>query len=284
MDGFFALSKIGWTLVQPDHLLVALLLLSAVLISFGRRSGHRMLWLTLIPLVAITLFPLGNALLRPLETRFAQPEMPEHIGGIIVLGGGEITEQSLRWQQPQFNASGDRILAMLPLMKRYPEAPVIFSGGSGSLLRPEYRGGDVVAQWLESIGEAERVMIERYSRNTHENARESRRLLHQPPNTPWLLVTSAYHMPRAVGVFRHQGWPVVPWPVDYFSGEDRYRPALWKNLRDFSIACREWLGLGVYYLTGKTDQWFPAPLSVPRENNERADNRTSTAARTGTAD
>jgi len=284
MDSFFALSKIGWTLVQPDHLLVLLLLLSAVLITFGRRSGRWLLWLTLIPLVTITLFPVGNVLLRPLETRFLQPELPAEIGGIIVLGGGEITEQSLRWQQPQFNASADRVMAMLPLMQRYPQAPVIFSGGSGSLLRPEYRGGDVVAQWLTSIGQAERVMIERHSRNTHENARESRRLLHTPPQAPWLLVTSAYHMPRAVGVFRHQQWPVIPWPVDYFSGEDRYRPALWKNLRDFSVACREWLGLGVYYLTGKTGQWFPAPLEGLRENNERTDHRTTTTARIGPAD
>ena len=283
MDSFFTLSKVGWAFAQPDHLLVTLLLLATILVSLGRRSGHRLLWVTVLTLVAITLFPLGNGLLRPLETRFPQPNLSGvEPAGIIVLGGGEIAEQSIRWQQPQFNASGDRIMAMLSLMKRYPDLPVIFSGGSGSLMRPEYRGGDVVQQWLQGIDLSQRVSIERMSRNTHENARESRRLLPEPPERPWLLVTSAYHMPRAVGVFRHQHWPVIPYPVDYFSGEDRYRPTLWKNLRDFSIACREWLGLGVYYLTGKTGQWFPAP-GVPRENNERTDHRTSTTARVGAA-
>lgn len=284
MDSFFALSKLGWTLVQPDHLLVILLVLAILLTSFRWRGGLTLLWLSALLLVTVTLFPVGNWLLRPLETRFAQPEPVQDIGGIIVLGGGEIAEQSVRWQQPQFNAAGDRVLAMLPLMKRYPDVPVIFSGGSGSLLRPEFRGGDVVQQWLRSVGMAERVQIERNSRNTHENARESRKLLLSTPEKPWLLVTSAYHMPRSVGVFRQHGWPVIAWPVDYYSGEDRYRPILWKNLRDLSIASREWLGLAVYFLTGKTSQWFPAPLTVPREQYEATDNRTSSLPGTGPAD
>ena len=271
MDGFFSLSKIGWTLIQPDHLLVILLGLATLLISFRIRSGVRLLWITVLLLITITLFPVGNWLLRPLETRFEQPELTEDIGGIIVLGGGEIAEQSVLWQQPQFNSAADRILAMLPLMKRYPELPVIFSGGSGSLLRPEYRGGDVVQQWLQTLGLGQRVMIERNSRNTYENALESRQLLKVSPQKPWLLVTSAYHMPRSVGVFRHQGWPVIAYPVDYYSGEDRYRPAMWKNLRDLSIACREWLGLTVYYLTGKIGQWFPAP-ETDKGQHETTDN------------
>ena len=81
------------------------------------------------------------------------------------------------------------------------------------------------------------------------------------PEGQWLLVTSAFHMPRSVGIYRKQGWNVIPYPVDHYSTTEiglKLDPKLWRNLRDLNTAMREWIGLVVYYLTGKTDQLLPS--------------------------
>lgn len=260
MDSFFTLSKIGWTLLQPDHLLLLLLILATLLISFRVRLGVKLLWLVVICLSIVAVMPVGKYLLMPLETRFSRPaELPQQIGGIIVLGGAELAEQSEIWQQAQFNSAAERVMELVPLLRHYPDVPVIYSGGSGSLLKPEYRGADTAQQWLQRAGLSERIMLERESRNTWQNARESLYLLNETPQQPWLLVTSAYHMPRAMGVFRAHQWPVIAWPVDYNSSQLEYRPGLWANLRDLVMATREWVGLAVYHMTAKTEQWFPGP-------------------------
>lgn len=264
MDGFFNLSKLFWFLARPDHLPVWLLLCALLGLWVGRRRlAALLLGLDALYLLAFTLLPLGDALLMPLETRFAH-QLPQQVEGILVLGGGELAEESAYWQQVQFNHSGER-LALIPLLaRRYPQAKIVFSGGSGSVLRPGFRGGDVAQAYFDGLGLGARLLIERDSRNTWENARNTIDALGGVPEGNWLLVTSAYHMPRAMGVFRHQGWALIPCPVDYHALSRygaRLDPGLWENLRDVQIALREWVGLAVYYLTDKTDQLFPQPAT-----------------------
>ncbi|WP_372599759.1 YdcF family protein [Amphritea sp.] len=260
MDLFFLLSKGFWVLANPGNFLILILVIS--LLTGWRKVSS----LVAFCLLFITFYPAGDLLLQPLEKRFSPPEiLPEKIAGIIVLGGAEEAELSVIWKQPQFNMAAERDMAILPLLQQYPDVPVILSGGSGSVRKPEFRGADVIHGWLQSQQLDKRVIFERDSRNTFENSIYSQGVLPQGSdfNDPrgWLLVTSAFHMPRSVGIFRTQGWNVIPYPVDYYSrpaGLDSWRADLGRNLYELSIGVREWIGLGAYYVTDKTDALFPS--------------------------
>lgn len=259
-DLFFYLSKALWFVISPDHFLWLVTLFA--LIFCRRRIGFLLLLLAVVGQGVMAFYPLGNLLLRPLEQRFVQPtELPGNLAGIIVLGGGENAEESYLHQQPQFNEGAERLMVLPALMQQYPDLPVIFTGGSGAVLQQAFKGGDVVQQWLQEQGLEDRVLIERQSRNTRENAILSGDLVPDQSTGPWLLVTSAFHMPRSVGVFQKAGWQVVAYPVDYRSTSDRIRPLMNQNMADLNTAVREWVGLLAYYLSGYTDTFFPAPVT-----------------------
>lgn len=265
MPSFFSLSKIFWFFAAPDHLMVFMLLFALFCIWVGwRRIGGGLLAINLLLWLALIFMPLGDLLLRPLESRFAQPDLRTlKIEGIIVLGGGELAEESALWGVPQFNAAAERVMVIPVLARQFPEAKIIFTGGSGSALRQDYKGADVVASYAAQLGISDRLILESNSRNTYENALFSAKLLGNVPEGNWLLVTSAFHMPRSIGIFRHQGWKVAPYPVDYYSltaDGVRLDPKLWQNLRDLHTAVREWIGLAVYYYTDKTSELLPGPV------------------------
>ncbi|WP_271272891.1 YdcF family protein [Aliamphritea hakodatensis] len=260
MDTFFNLSKIFWALANPGNFIVLLLVVSMLF------SWKKITFLTVLSLIVLTVYPVGNLLLQPLENRFSQPgKIPDNIAGVIVLGGGENAELSSIWGQPQFSEGADRVMTLPGMLKRFPDKPIIFTGGSSSVLKPEYRGADTVKAWLEEFSLSENIIYERQSRNTYENALYSGQVLPQASSIDqgdgWLLVTSAFHMPRSVGIYRQQGWKVIPYPVDYYSQPfefDSVRFDLADNLGNLGTAVREWIGLLAYYATGKTEEWFPA--------------------------
>lgn len=259
-NALFLLSKTLWLLLQPDNLLVLLLLIGVLGLWLRRRGARLLLTLLAMPATLLMLLPVGDLLLQPLENRFPRAPLPERIAGILVLGGSEDAELSDRWGQPQFNMAAERLMLLPALMQRYPDARVVVSGGSSSVLHPEYRGADVARAWLESLPlDTGSIIFERDARNTWENARESAARLGGVPAEPWLLVTSAFHMPRSVGIFRQLGWQVIPYPVDYYGTGGRYRPQFALNLRDLVTGVREWTGLLIYHLLGRTDALYPAP-------------------------
>ena len=150
------------------------------------------------------------------------------------------------------------------MARRYPDARLVFTGGSANVKQDgldEARG--VRDLWL-SLGVPEaRMMFEDKSRNTFENATMTRDLVHPKPGEVWLLVTSAGHMPRSMGIFRRIGWPLVAYPVDYRTfGDARDYKISWNALdalKRLESGLHEWVGLVAYRLSGKTDTLFPAP-------------------------
>jgi uncharacterized SAM-binding protein YcdF (DUF218 family) len=110
-----------------------------------------------------------------------------------------------------------------------------------------------------------RVRFEREARNTHENAVYTKRLADPQPGETWLLVTSAMHMPRTVGVFRAAGWNAIPFPVDFTTkqkfGLFYFGLPLSNRLSGIDAAAHEWIGLFVYRLLGYTDSILPGPGS-----------------------
>lgn len=260
---FFVLSKLAWAILSPLMVLNLLLVLGTVFLLFGyRKVALRFLFPALLFSLSLIIFPLGDWLLYPLEARISQPEqLPENIDGIIVLGGGEDIKTTISWQQPQVGQASDRYFGAALLAKQYPDSPIIFTGGN-NLLR--FDAGTTPAELshelLTMVGvEEKRLIIESQSRNTYENFQRLKTVIPKR-NGQYLLVTSAYHMPRSVGIAEQQGISVVPYPVDYRSqtGESRQMDfALFEQFEKLEPAWREWVGLTAYFITGKTSQWFP---------------------------
>ncbi len=260
---FFSASKLLWLLLAPAQLLLLLLLLAWLLLLFGRRRrGLQLLTLVLGFLLLLTWFPLGDALLYPLESRYrTNPPLPERVDGIVVLGGSVLPELGAYWQQVELNDAAERLTRFIELARRYPQARLVFSGGNASLTnRQRPAEADQVRPLFERAGLGERMVYEDRSRNTHENAVYTRQLVRPQPGEQWLLVTTAFHMPRAMGVFCRQGWPLLPYPVDHRSMPEqllRPRPNLLAHLDNLQAAVHEWLGLIAYRLGGRTAELLP---------------------------
>ena len=260
---FFFLSKILWALLSPGTLILLMLMAgTALLFLHQTKVAKLLLGAAGLLLVLITLLPVGGWLATPLEKRFpANPELPRTVDGIILLGGAIDPLTTYIWDQPEFGAAADRYFGFIEMANRYPRAKLIFTGGAGTLLDQEYKEADVALYFLESMGiRKSRLEIERDSRNTYENAINSKALMNPQPGETWLLVTSATHMPRSVGVFCQQNWPVIPYPVDHETTPGRqWQPSFDPvgNLEDINTFAREWAGLLVYYITGKTSALFP---------------------------
>jgi uncharacterized SAM-binding protein YcdF (DUF218 family) len=215
--------------------------------------------------LSICLFTSVSAvLLRPLEDRFARPALADVPTGIIVLGGSTDEAISASRDQVTLDGAAERVTEAVALSRRFPNARLVFSGGSGRLEAAPLTESDVTRRlWTELGVPADRMTFEDRSRDTWENANFTKALLQPKPGETWLLVTSAAHMPRAVGIFRRIDFPIVPWPVDYRTAGT---PGDFKGLRrasdsgrDLAIASHEWIGLVAYWVAGKTSALFPAP-------------------------
>lgn len=257
----FVVMKVLEMLLSPLELMLIALALALLLFRLGRgRLACRLVAACVAVQVLLAVLPWSDWLLLPLENRFPPPPMPERVDGIIVLGGVVDPEMSAARGQPSLNAAAERLTAMMELSRRYPEARVIFSGGSGSITRQELKEAPITRALLASIGaDVDRVVFEGQSRNTRENAIFSRPLANPQPGETWLLVTSALHMPRAVGVFRAVSWPVTPYPVDYLTGGERSGPAfkVGAGVSNLRTALHEWGGMAYYRWRGWSDSWYP---------------------------
>ena len=264
---FYLLSKIFWVVAQPLSIAALLVLLGLILVAFRRRrlglvSGGA----GLLVLVLAGFTSLGFLLIQPLENRFVRPaEMPERVDTIIVLGGSTLARVSTVRGLAELNEGGDRLVEAAILARRYPEARVVFSGGAG-LLEPGAESESVTAErLLLALGVApDRLVLEGESRNTDENAGLTAELLGEDRGNV-VLITSAFHMPRSMGLFRRVGIEALPWPTDYrSSGEEGFGIDIANpvhNLNTASVATKEWIGLLAYHWTGRIDTLFPAQIS-----------------------
>jgi uncharacterized SAM-binding protein YcdF (DUF218 family) len=262
---FFVASKVLWIFASPIDLLIFAALLG-LLFSFGRpaHAGRLVAIVALLMLLSIATTPIGLLLAAPLEDRFPQPPpcMPPPYG-IIILGGA-VNEYVSRARGQTVFGEGERVVQAAILARRYPNARLVFSGGNGSIVGSVSTEGLEARKLLNELGvDPARVTLEDRSRNTDENARFTAAMVHPAASQRWLLVTSAHHMPRAMGLFEKNSFDVIAYPVAYRTlgpgqslGRD-FDPA--RNLRTFEIAAKEWIGLAVYRMTGRIDHLFPGP-------------------------
>ncbi len=263
---FFPLSKILGFFAIPSNLVVSIGILGLLLLPTRfARAGRALAFASLIVLAILGLSPVGNALIIPLEERFPRWDATRGApDGIIVLGGAISPDVSSARDEVALNEAAERLTVAAELARRYPDARIVFSGGSGALIYDEGAEAPLALRLLESLGiPRARITLEDRSRNTVENAVLSKAIAQPKPGERWLLVTSAHHLPRAVGVFRKAGFPVEAYPVDWRTrgAEDALRPfaSVGDGLRRSDTAVREWVGLAVYWLTGRSSELFPAP-------------------------
>jgi uncharacterized SAM-binding protein YcdF (DUF218 family) len=267
---FFPASKILGFFANPSDLVVAIGFLGFVLLATRwARAGTWLVASSFVALVALGLSPLGNMLMIPLEQRFppwdATRGPPD---GIVVLGGAISPDVSATRHEVVLNEAAERLTVVADLARRYPDARILFSGGTGELIAGE-REAPFAFRLFETFGIApDRILLEDRSRNTMENALHSKEIARPLPGQRWLLVTSAYHMPRAIGVFRKVGFAVEPYPVDWRTrgAQDALRPftSVGDGLRRVDTAVREWVGLAVYWITGRSSELFPGPLPASK--------------------
>jgi uncharacterized SAM-binding protein YcdF (DUF218 family) len=269
---FFYASKILGFFAIPSNFVIVVGIVGILLLRTRfARTGWRLVIGSLLILAIIGLSPAGNALIIPLEERF--PPYDHRRGaphGIVVLGGVVTPDVAYARNDVALNEAAERITAVVDLARRYPEMRIVFSGGSAALIfadAAEAVEAAVALRVFESLGIAKgRVMAEDKSRNTVENALFSKALAQPKPGERWLLVTSAYHLPRAVGVFRKAGFPVEAYPVDWRTtgpGDAlRAFPTLGDGIRRTDTAVREWVGLVVYWLSGRSSELFPGPAQA----------------------
>ena len=258
----FLLSKLVWTLLSPASVLLLAVVGAAVMQHFMPKLSRWLITGAALFLLMLSFTPAGRLSLAPLEDRFPHRQPVAPVDGIIVLGGALIPDASASLHRPVLGVSGERLTAMIELARTWPGARLVFSGGSGSVLHPDFREADYVPAFAASMGlDPSRVILERDSRNTWENALYSKRMIQPRETERWVLVTSAWHMPRAVGCFRAAGWNVIPYPVDYQSVPRDEWPVfdLLHQLSLFSLAAKEWVGLFAYHFLHYSDAWFPAP-------------------------
>ena len=258
MDLAYFLSKAFWFLARPGNL-VLLVILIGTLVAWVRPAKSGRIWLTALSalLLFVAFAPVYTWIARPLEYRFPPvPSLPAEIDGILVLGGLSNERVADHTGLLTIGGGAERIMIAAALARRHPAAQLVIAG----------RGEDhpTVATWFSDIGiDDSRIVYESESRNTFENAFLAHRKVQPGPNEVWLLVTSAQHMPRAVGVFRKIGWSVLPYPVDYQTAEIElladYQDVA-TNLAQIGVAFKEWVGLVAYYAMDRTDELFPGPV------------------------
>ena len=261
----YAFSKIFWNFIQPGNVLVLLLALGVVGTWFGRRRARILVGIVMLAFVTILVFPVGGWAILPLEERFPPLSLPPHVDGIILLGGAVNIGVTQAHGKVALNRYAERITESGVLARRYPDATLLISGGDPKVIPgDDLTEAEITRSLLVSLGlDDSRMLLEKRSRNTYENAVYSKALAQPQPGQVWLLVTSAFHMPRAVGCFRAVGFNVLPYPVDYQTAD---RPGFGfsfaSELEVLELAFHEWVGLASYRLLGRVDSLFPGPAPI----------------------
>ncbi|MGN6310888.1 MAG: YdcF family protein [Xanthobacteraceae bacterium] len=272
---FFEISKVlGW-LIYPSNWVALLCVSGVVLWLIGwRRSGRALAVCGVLVLLLFGYAPAGNVLLLGLSERF----QPWHADGrdpdgIIVLGGAMEAAKAEARNEIELNSAAERVLAMLQLARRFPKARIVYSGGSADLFPPYVAEAPLAGHLLEEFGVArDRIVIEAAARTTFENAIKVRDLVQPQSGQHWLLVTSAWHMPRSIGVFRAVGFDVEAYPVDWrtrgWRDAFKFFPRLSMGLAQSDTAVHEWAGLIGYWWSGRIDELLPGPRpAVPRDQS-----------------
>jgi len=250
---FFVLSKVFWILAAPSHWLVLLVFATGLCLLFNRHRAAKIFALAAVALLLVAWLAAGP-LVRDWEGRYPRPPWPSRVDGILVLGSGFDSQLLRDRRAPQTNAGVYRLVEGLAAARRYPQARLVFTGGSGALGGAPFPEADTARYVFVELGrDPKQMILESRSRNTYENLLFSKAMVKPKPGEVWLLATSAMHMPRAMAIARKLDWPMTPWPTDFMTGPQTGRD-IWEISGNFAFldyVVHEWIGLAAYRLSGK---------------------------------
>ncbi len=258
---FFIISKIFWVLVQPLNALCLAGFAGLILSRTNRWAvfGQKAMNMALAGILFFGVLPLGPILMSVLERPYnTASKLPAQLDGIVLLGGAFEPALSQQAGHISLNGQASRVVCFLELAKSHPEATLVFSGGDGDILNPGQKEADDAAAFFSLAGLKDRkIVFEDQSKNTYENAIFTKNLVQPKDSQNWVLVTSAYHMPRALGVFTKQGWgDILPYGCDPKTrgtfGIFGRIPNVTSNFGLLNLALKEYIGSLVYYVTGKS--------------------------------
>jgi uncharacterized SAM-binding protein YcdF (DUF218 family) len=255
----FLFSKLLSAITQPMFWLALWWALSLLILMRWRRPAVVMLWGGLMVFGLLGFRAIPHGFLRPLEIRYPVPAadaIDRHMG-IIVLGGAlEHPDSFIAHGQVPLGEAAERMTVPVGLMRLHPRLDLVFSGGEGRLLTTGVTESELARVFYQQQGlDMARVRLEDGSRNTRENAQQVAKLLGSQCREPWLLVTSAWHMPRSVAEFEAEfakiNCKVTPYLVDFRTGKSTplTEYSLAHSLLLWQTALHEWLGLWVYAMT-----------------------------------
>jgi uncharacterized SAM-binding protein YcdF (DUF218 family) len=258
----FYLSKIIWFLFNPFNLILILLFFGLLLNLIPLKLFSKICYLFSFLLFFITgILPIGSFLNYNLEKDFFYTaSYPEHIDGILILGGATNPFLSNEHNQINFNDSSERLIESIFLIKRFPDAKVIFSGGSGSISEPNLTHAFVAKKFFQNMDiDHKKIIYEDKSRNTYENILFSKRIARPHSAEKWLLVTSAFHLKRSLAISEKLKWTFIPFATDFNKSKKfKWRLSInfLSNINEFNKASHEWMGLISYYLMGRSSSIF----------------------------
>ena len=255
----FVLSKLLSAITQPLFWVGLLWLLALLLLPRFIRLAYSMLWAGLLILGLLGFNAVPEALLRSLESQYKAPNLTQSLAqggsyaGVIVLGGATGSPSIFKAHgQVPLGEAAERMTLPIALMRKFPNFELIFSGGEGRLMPTGTTEAELAKVFYEEQGvDMKRVTLESKARTTRENARQVAALLGERCKQPWLLVTSAWHMPRSMAEFQAVGCNVTAYPVDFRTGEETSWTdyAMASSLMAWQTALHELLGMFVYGLT-----------------------------------
>ncbi len=251
----FVLSKLMSAITQPMFWLALWWALALLMLQRWRRLAAAMLWAGLVVLGLLGFEAGPHALLRALENRYPVPTteaVGRHVGVIVLGGATEHSDIYLAHGQVPLGGAAERMAVPVGLLRQHPNLKLVFSGGEGRLLATGVSEAELAKAFYKQQGvDLSRVVLEGGSRTTRENAIQVAALLGERCKQPWLLVTSAWHMPRSLPEFEAVGCQVTPYPVDFRTGAATTwtEYSLARSLLLWQTALHEWLGLWVYGVT-----------------------------------
>ncbi len=256
----YFLSKFIWFILSPLNLLVLLLLISFFSNKLNLKVFSKFtLIFSLLFFIIIGFFPIGQLLLFKLENKYQSiSKLPENIDGLIILGGPSSAGLTAIYDQVNFNDGGERLTEAVLVIKKNKPKKIIFSGGSS---KQNFKSSHafVAKKFFSEMGiDTKDIYFEYHSRNTYENILYSKKIINPKKYEQWIIITSAFHMLRAIKVADKLEWNLTPYPVDYrttknFAGFN-FSFNLLANINNFDLAFHEYVGLFSYYFLGRTNE------------------------------
>ena len=256
----FYLSKVLWLIINPFNILIFLFFLT-IFFSILKKNKltYFLLSFSLIFLVSFGIFPVGKYLIYKLEKNYHNSIiLPDKVDGILILGGATNPFLSNEFNQINLSGSAERLVESITLIKKYTDAKIIFAGGSGDINHPKMDHARIAKQFFIQIGlDTNKMIFENKSRNTYENILFSKHIAKPKKNEKWIVITSAFHMNRAIFIGEKIDWALTPYAVDFTQPKIiKFTPniKILKNFNAMQSGSHEWIGLMAYYLLGRTSR------------------------------